>query len=92
MKGVGLSGHLPDDIRNMTELRHLCLEGNNFTGKIPRSISRLKKLSYLNLRNTPGMMQGNLDDLFAISSLKVLCVSGVHLRGKLPHEFSENLW
>ena len=91
MKGTGFSGHLPEDIGNMTELRFLCLEGNNFTGKIPRSISRLKKLRYFNLRNNPGMMQGNLDDLFAIRSLVTFYVSGVHLSGKLPHVFPKNL-
>ncbi|XP_015759258.1 PREDICTED: putative leucine-rich repeat-containing protein DDB_G0281931 [Acropora digitifera] len=91
MKGTGFSGHLPDDIGNMTELRLLSIPGNNFTGKIPTSISRLKRLDHLNLRNNPGMMQGNLDDLFAISSLEFLYVSGVHLSGKLPHVFPENL-
>ena len=91
MKGAGFSGHLPDDIGNMTELRFLCLEGNNLTGKIPRSISRSKRLRYFNLRNNPGMMQGDLDDLFAISSMATLYVSGVHLSGKLPHVFPENL-
>ena len=92
MKGAGFSGHLPEDIGNMKELRFLCLEGNNFTGIIPRSISRLKKLRYFNLRNNPGMMQGNLDDLFAIRSLVTFYVSGVHLSGKLPHVFPKNLW
>ena len=91
MKGAGFYGQLPNDIGNMTELRLLCLEGNKFTGQIPRSISRLKRLFYLNLRNTAGMMQGNLNDLFAISSLKMLYVSGVHLSGELPRKFPPKL-
>ncbi|XP_067058061.1 putative leucine-rich repeat-containing protein DDB_G0281931 isoform X1 [Acropora muricata] len=91
MKGAGFSGHLPDDIGNMTELRLLSIPGNNFTGKIPTSISRLKRLRHLNLRNNPGLMQGHLDDLFAIRSLVILHVSGVHLNGKLPRVFPENL-
>ncbi|XP_015759255.1 PREDICTED: putative leucine-rich repeat-containing protein DDB_G0281931 [Acropora digitifera] len=90
MKGSGFSGDLPDDIGNMTEMRLLCLGGNNFTGKIPRSITRLKRLYYLDLRN-PGMMQGNLNDLFSISSLKILSASGVHLSGELPRKFPKNL-
>ena len=34
MNGDGFSGPLPEDIGNMTELRLLCLGGNNFTGEI----------------------------------------------------------
>ena len=84
MDGKGFTGHLPEDIGNMTELRLLSLGGNNFTGQIPRSISRLKKLFYLDLRNTPGMMRGHLSDLFTIPSLKQLFVSGVELIGEMP--------
>ncbi|KAL9987492.1 hypothetical protein ACROYT_G001809 [Oculina patagonica] len=84
MDGEGFTGRLPEDIGNMTELRVLCLGGSNLTGKIPRSISRLKKLWYLDLRNTPGMMHGHLSDLFAIPSLTDFFVSGVKLTGELP--------
>ena len=85
MNGDGFSGSLPEDIGNMTELRVLCLVGNNIKGRIPSSISTLKKLWYLNLRNTPGMMHGNLSDIFAIPSLKQLYVSGIQLTGELPN-------
>ena len=91
MDGDGLTGRLPEDIGNMTELKFLCLGGNNFSGKIPRSISRLKKLFYLDLSNTPGNMYGNLSDLFAISSMQFLFVSGVKLTGEMPSNLSEKL-
>ena len=91
MRGAGFSGHLPQDIGNMTELRLLCLGGNNFSGQIPTSIARLKKLKYLDLRNTPGMLHGNLSDIFAITSLEYLLVSGVHLSGGLPSVFPKRL-
>ena len=91
MHGDGFTGRLPDNIGNMTELRLLCLGGNRLKGQIPRSISRLNKLYYLDLRNTPGMMHGHLSDLFSISSLTLLSVSGVKLIGEMPPMLPANL-
>ena len=91
MHGDGFTGRLPDDIGNMTKLRLLCLGGNRLKGQIPRSISRLNKLYYLDLRNTPGMMHGHLSDLFSISSLTLLSVSGVKLIGEMPPMLPANL-
>ena len=91
MNGEGFSGNLPEDVGNMTELRLLCLGGNKFTGRIPSSISRLRRLWYLDLRNTPGLMWGDLNDLFAIPTLIELYVSGVPLTGQLPDTLPPNL-
>ncbi|KAL9965498.1 hypothetical protein ACROYT_G029304 [Oculina patagonica] len=79
MDGEGFTGHLPEDLGNMAELRFLSLGGNNLTGQIPRSISRLQKLWYLDLRNTP--------DLTVLSYLDV---SKNNLSGGLP-EGTQNL-
>ena len=43
MKGAGFSGDLPDDIGNMTEMRLLCLGGNNFTGKNTKKHHSIEK-------------------------------------------------
>ena len=91
MKGNGLTGHLPEDIGNMTELRVLCHGGNKLTGQIPRSISKLRNLWYLDLRITPGRMHGNLSDILSIPSLTDLFISGVHLTGKMPHMMPQQL-
>ena len=91
MDGEGLTGQLPRDLGNMKELRMLDIGGNNITGQIPRSISKLTKLYDLTLRNTPGMMSGNLSDIFAIPSLEDVCVSGVNLVGEIPRKFPPNI-
>ena len=87
MNGKGFSGRLPENIGNMTELRGLCLGGSNLTGEIPRSISRLEKLYDLDIRNTPGMMYGDLNVIFGIPSLSYLYLSGLHLSGEVPKRF-----
>ena len=84
MEGDGFSGPFIEEIGNMTEIRLLCFGGNNFTGEISRSISRLKKLYYLDLRNTPGSMHGNISVILALPSLTYLYISGTHLVGELP--------
>ena len=91
MNGAGFTGRLPEDIGNMTELRLLCLGGNSLTGQIPRSISRLYKLYYLDLRNTPGIMFGNLSNLLAIPSITQLFISGVQLTGQMPRLLPKQL-
>ena len=85
MDGEGFTGHLPEELGNMKELKFLSLGGNNLTGQIPRSIARLQKLWYLDLRNAPGMMQGRLSDLFAIPLLSYLFISGVRLMDEMPN-------
>ena len=86
MNGEGFSGRLPENIGNMTELRGLCLGGTNLTGEIPRSISRLYDLD---IRNTPGVMHGDLNAIFGIPFLSYLYLSGLHLSGRMPRVLSK---
>ena len=93
MKGNGFSGRLPNDIGNMTELRLVCLgDLCKLTGQIPRSIARLRKLSYLNIQNSPASkVHGNLNDFLAIPTLKSLFASGIQLMGEFPRVLPERL-
>jgi Leucine-rich repeat (LRR) protein len=84
MSGQGLSGNLPENLGNMTELWLVCLSDNSFTGQIPRSISKLKKLRFLDLRNAPGKMSGYIKDLFSIPALEALYISGITFNDRMP--------
>jgi hypothetical protein len=91
MNGPGLSGNLPKNLGNMTDMLLMCLAGNSFTGQIPRSISKLKKLVYLDLRNAPGNMSGFIEYLFSIIDMQILYVSGIELQGTMPAIFPTRL-
>ena len=47
-------------------------------------LSPLEKLYDLDIRNTPGVMHGDLNVIFAIPSLSYLYLSGLHLSGEMP--------
>jgi len=63
-----LSGHIPSDIGNLTNLTRLHLNNNNLSGNIPPEIGNLKNLGYLDLsdNNLSGSIPleiGNLNNL-----------------------------
>ena len=83
--GRGLSGEIPRDIGNLTDLQVLSLGQNNVSGSIPKSIGRLKKLWFLDLETAT--LSGGFENLFKLSSLRYLHVSLAGLQGSLPDEF-----
>ena len=63
-----LSGHIPSDIGNLTNLTRLHLNNNNLSGNIPPEIGNLKNLGYIDLsdNNLSGSIPleiGNLNNL-----------------------------
>ena len=69
-----LSGTIPDEIGNLTELKQLGLKSNNFNGGIPESIGKLTNLTQLSLSNN--LLNGSLpESLGNLSKLILLDVS-----------------
>ena len=83
--GKGITGEIPRDIGNLTELQVLSLGENKVNGSIPESIGRLKKLWFLDLETAS--LSGGFENLFSLLSLRYLHVSLAGLQGTLPDEF-----
>ena len=83
--GEALTGEIPRDIGNLTELQVLSLGQNKLNGSIPESTGRLKKLWFLDLETAT--LSGGFENLFSLSSLRYLHVSLAGLQGTLPDEF-----
>ena len=83
--GEGLSGGLPKDVGNLTELQVISLGQNQINGSIPQSIGRLTKLWFLDLETAN--LSGGFENLFNVSSLRYLHLSLAGLHGTLPDEF-----
>ena len=84
--GKGLTGKVPKDIGNLTELQVLSLGENTLHGSIPRSIAKLKKIWFLDLE-TAKRLSGGFENLFNLSSLRFMHLSLAGLNGTLPDEF-----
>ena len=55
LSGNGLTGPLPPEIANLTELRAVDLADNDLSGPFPRSIAGLPELAELRLDRNPGL-------------------------------------
>ena len=55
LSGNGLTGPLPPEIANLTELRVVDLAENDLSGAFPRSIAGLRELAELRLDRNPGL-------------------------------------
>jgi len=73
LSGLGLSGSLKAEIRQLSELQELDISNNNFTG-LPAEIGQLSQLETLNLSNNP--FTGLPYELGNLQNLRVLNVSG----------------
>ena len=77
-----LSGTLPAELANLTNLRVLQLGGNQLRGNIPRSLGNLHQLETLSLRSN--RLHGPIPDLSRLANLQHLSISGNQMSGNIP--------
>ncbi|KAK5810876.1 hypothetical protein PVK06_026193 [Gossypium arboreum] len=78
-----LTGEIPIEIGNLSEIRSLNLSHNNLTGHIPSTFSKLKQIESLDLshNNLIGRIPAQLTELY---TLAVFNVSYNNLSGSIP--------
>lgn len=83
-----LSGHIPPELGNLTELRWLELHNNTLSGSIPSELGRLSNLHHLWLgnNNLSGTIPPELGDL---TELTVANINGNSLTGCLPSQWKD---
>ena len=78
-----LSGPIPPEIGNLSNLKNLWLNDNQLSGAIPPEISNLSNLEYLILRTNE--LSGSIpSELGNLSNLKSLGLQGNQLSGAYP--------
>ena len=78
-----LTGQLPEEIGDLTELTQLNLAGCSFTDTIPNSISNLNRVSFLSLSNN--LLNGKIpEDIGNIAFLEFLYLNDNNLTGEIP--------
>ena len=80
-----LTGSIPAQIGNLSQLQMLTLSINQLTGSIPSEIGNLSQLTVLSLYNN--QLSGNISDVISnLSQLQRLNLSGNQLSGGIPAE------
>ena len=79
----GLSGSIPSELGNLTNLTRLYLIANNLNGSIPPEVGNLTKLTwlFLNSNSLSGSIPSELDNL---SNLERLYLNANSLSGSIP--------
>uniref|UniRef100_A0A6V7QRP3 Leucine-rich repeat-containing N-terminal plant-type domain-containing protein n=1 Tax=Ananas comosus var. bracteatus TaxID=296719 RepID=A0A6V7QRP3_ANACO len=86
-----ISGIVPTDLGNLTNLVSLDLYLNNFSGEIPDTLGKLTKLRFLRLNNNS--LSGPIpQSLTNINALQVLDLSNNNLSGTVPSTGSFSLF
>ena len=83
--GEPLSGKIPDDIGNLTNLQVLSLGENRLYGPIPKSIGKLKKLWFLELESS--YLGSGFENLLNLTSLRYMMLYLSGLKGTLHDDF-----
>lgn len=85
---AGLSGHIPTELGDLSELRALHLYGNELSGEIPPELGRLTKLDTLDLGDNrlSGVIPSELGHMTGLVSLDL---SVNQLVGEIPAQVSD---
>ena len=83
-----LSGNLPPEIGNLTELKIISLESNNIIGSLPPEIGNLINLNELYLDGN--QFEGEIPpSIWGLTNLTKLTLGGSDISGTIPIEIGE---
>jgi len=73
LKSRGLTGEIPPEIGNLTNLTQIHLDGNQLTGEIPKEIGNLTSLTYLGLHSNEltGEIPSSIGNLTNLTELNL---------------------
>ncbi|KAH9714618.1 protein kinase domain-containing protein [Citrus sinensis] len=87
MSNCNVSGGIPEEITNLTNLTTIYLGGNKLNGSIPITLGKLQKLQGLGLEDNK--LQGSIpDNIFRLTELYELELGGNKLSGSIPACFN----
>jgi Leucine-rich repeat (LRR) protein len=85
MSSNQLSGSIPPELGNLSNLEELYLPSNQLSGSIPPELGNLSHLAYLSLREN--QLSGSIPpELGNLSNLEELCLPSNQLSGSIPPE------
>ena len=83
-----LSGHIPSELSNLTDLTELWLGNNQLSGRIPPEIGKLTRLTYLGIYGND--LSGEIPpELANLTGLEDLNLDLNHLSGEIPPELGD---
>ena len=88
LSGSGLTGEIPPEIGNLTNLTYLNLFTNQLTGEIPSEIGNLTNLNYLNLSSN--QLTGEIPEEICNQGVSSLFLSNNYLCPPYPECISQN--
>lgn len=85
LNGCNINDKIPEEIGNLTQMGHLALGENSFSGTIPESIYNLSKLVTLMLDSNQ-LTGGISSSIGNLTELRTLCLQQNQLSGPLPDD------